>query len=347
MSQFTSSSKSVKEEANESIKRSLEKCHGLTNASLDYGSHTLNSLLEQEEKLNDTEKIMEDNSVIIAESLRRMRGMTWAGMIYNAVSAISTTSSSSKNPAVDATTSVSFSHSQANRANDHAQDSEDHNLFEVRPERPPLSEEDKMLEELARSVSSLHSVSVTIGEALESNTKQIDRLDLNAEKLHDETLYASLRASRLTASKASSSLIKPIALYQFVTDDGLLASVGERLVITKNATRSCIFGCYVKNQMIIGLRSETTLKYVGCTIWGTIAVSGEYFGSQEECFVDLNGRRSGILLMSRNFGGGGWLKKEGIGFNEAGDTILGLTTSSVMDKDGIILFTAIKCGEIV
>ncbi|RYH21415.1 hypothetical protein EON65_20745 [archaeon] len=350
MSEFTSSSnKSVKEEASESIKKSLEKCQVLTHSSLDLGNHTLNGLMEQEGKMNDVEKIMDDNSVIIAESLRRLRGMTWTGMIYNAVASLSQpiiTTGSTKNPSADPP-SASNPNPPSNAQNDYGRSSTDPPLFEVRPERPPLSEEDKMLEELARSVSSLHTVSVTIGEALESSTKQIDRLDLNADKLHDETLYASLRASRLTASKASSSLIKPIALFQFITDDGLLASIGDKLVVTKDATRSCIFGCYVKNQIIIGMRSETTLKYLGCTIWGTIAISGEYFGSQEECFVDLNGRRSGLLLMSRNFGAGGWLKKEGVGMNEAGDVVLGLTTTSVMDKEGMIFFTAIKCGEIV
>lgn len=151
----------------------------------------------------------------------------------------------------------------------------------------------------------------------------------------------------MMSSKASSSQITPCGVYQFVLPDAsaLLSVREDRLVLTPSADRSCLFSCFLKNGVLVGLRAESTLKYVGCTMWGGVAVSGDYLGAQEELFVALTGQPSGLLFLARNFGGGGWLRADGAGSTPEGALVLGATTSSAADKTNMLLLQAVRCGD--
>eukprot|EP01039_Chlorochromonas_danica_P001429 gene1429-1554_t len=344
---------SRKEKSNESSLKMLEECRKFTAESMQYGNHTLSHLGEQEEKLNAVEDILEDNQNIITESIKRLRRMTWTGYFYDTLSTITTapgtttttTTNSEKQQQPSSVKAITLLASTKDvKPSNHNVNKLD--LISTAPNKTTQSEEERALEELSRSVSDLHQMTITIGQALDASGNQISRIENQTEKLTDETLHASLRASKIMFTKGSTNHVEEAGRFQFVLPDGsgMLGVLEDKLVLTPIAGRNCIFSCLMRNGLIIGLRSESSYKFVGCTIWGSIAVSGEYFGSQEELYVDINGNLGGMLFLARNLGAGGWLRADSVDRGPNGEMILGITTTHSNDKANMLTFQSVRCG---
>jgi hypothetical protein len=187
-------------------------------------------------------------------------------------------------------------------------------------------------------LQTLKSIGVNLGEQLDAQNQQLDRIEKSTDKVNDRTLAVTLRTTRLT-QRTSSDKGQYIGTFQFISTNptllGMLAVQGETLFLSTTADVSTLFDCFLRYGTIVGMRSKYSARYVGCTIWGTVAVSGGYFGSQEECYFDFMAEESGLLCLARNWGAGGWLKA----------SPLTATTKSVQDKEDIIRFRSIKCSR--
>ena len=70
-----------------------------------------------------------------------------------------------------------------------------------------------------------------------------------------------------------------------IRDNDLLTFVDD-----KNCVFS-FFHCYSRGNNIFGIQNHKTGKFIGSTIFGNIAVSGNYLGKQEEIYIEYLARR--------------------------------------------------------
>jgi hypothetical protein len=361
-SQTNQSSTGAVQELQRRIHRHLEEAQRNAHNALKVGDATIQELQQQSETLQSTEELLEENEELVKQSLRVLRGMTWSGSLYNVYSDISSIFSGPghhseielhQEKTCEERLPTPLYRSQklpSQNAQQLWQPTSSSSSSQALEPTTVGSDEDVILTELAGAIDSLKSMGIIMGEQLQQQNSQIDRIDTKADLVHDKTLAVSIKASKLGRSSQPNAGVY-IGTYQFLATSNLfmLAAKGDNLVLTTSADLTTLFKCYVRQNTIISLQNEVTGKYVGCTMWGTVAVSGEYFGSHEECYIDLDGKESGLMFVARNWGSGGWLKLgEPIPDDFATPVvehhiIVSTTTSNMEDRTDMIAFRAIKC----
>jgi archaellum component FlaC len=337
MSSFTT----IEDKKSESQKRINQHLHEARKAaygSMNYATATVEELDNQKEVLDSIEDNLQNQEYLVDQSLRKIRGMTWAGTFYNTYTDIVSTivpSTSAENSTV---------RDQDNKMNPSDEPYEQKVVSTSTTQATSeLSEEDKMLNEISVAANSLKHLSVTMGKQLKESNEQIEKIEKKTEDVHDKTLNVTIKASQLTQKQSKKDHY--IGTYQFmhISNCLLLSANGESLELTNNADLSTLFRVILRQETIIGLQNEATGKFVGITMFGSIAVSGNYLGSQEELFLEYNGNDSGVLFLAKNWGAGGWLKMPEVTEENKNQPIrLTETTSSAADKNGRILLKAIK-----
>jgi hypothetical protein len=205
-----------------------------------------------------------------------------------------------------------------------------------------MSDSDKDILELERAVVQLHEIGTTMGTYLENQQHSLDRINAKAEDVNDITLAATLKSSRIM-QRYDRTEGTFLGQYQFVDiQSGKFLSVeNQYLVLTETPRRSSFYHCFLRQDTLIGIQNCKTFKFLGTTVIGNIKVSGEYWGKSEDCFVDLtSGQPTGILILSRNWGGGGWLKAAPSSAGYLSDS-----TTSITDKKDILELNAIKTSN--
>lgn len=366
MSGFAASSLSASQKSAQLERKEQTSESGLLEAkryaysSMKIGQETAESLRLQSEKLDATEQNIEDSDYLISQSVRYLRGMTWSGTLYNVCSdaaglftgptprsahlkdgksiSEATTSSSGTAPLV-----APYESKQQRQLYSPS----------TQPQQTKLDED---LLEISRALDSLKSIGINLNEHLDQQNQQLDRIDSATERLNDKTLAVTMKTTR-TVNRTAHDPGKFIGSYQFISnEDGvwLLAADGECLVLTNSADTSTVFDVFLRYDTIVALRNKRTGKFVGRTMWGGVAVAGNYFGSMEEWYYDFESKQehSGLLCLSKNWGAGGWLKRSDSSVPTASSTgergslrmVLDSTTSSVQDKAHCVSFRAIQCS---
>jgi hypothetical protein len=371
----TSSSASSKR-----IDESLDSARRLAHNAVHVGVATLQELESQSELLDTSGSLMEKNEALLSQSMKVLRGMTWSGSIYNACADLSSAFSTSASTASTALAATDNNEMPVTRYGTnfpaHIASGADLSLSQQTPPQRQQQQaaQDEALDDIARALGTLQSLSVALGGQLRDQCDQLDGLDRLAERTHDHTLAVNLKTAKLaqsSSSSTSSSNTTYLGTFQFfaVAQSALLATdpVNQQLVLTSCADVSSLFRCYARHSTVVGLQSEVSGKFVGCTMFGKVAVSGEYFGSHEECWMDLTGKDSGLLFVARNWGGGGWLSFVPSPVNTVNTVntvtadsaltttttttttttdkavVLSSTTTSIHDHTDWITFRAIRC----
>lgn len=346
---------SEKQATDEQIQQRILESKRLAASAMEHGKTTMESLEAQDEMLRTVEDTLEANEYVLQKSVRALRGMTWGGYFVNKVvdvrnSVVGDPHAMPLNPTSDHSakqpSSSSGSSSQKNLTTNKSELMD----FGTRAVKGP---EDEHLEELSSAVEVLHKMGLTLGEQLEQQNTTLERIENKTCAVTEQTLAVTLRASQLLR-KNNSTLPSFIGTYQFIDaehDRYLVVSEsdGVTLALSETPDLSSYFHCFVKEENLFGLLNEKTQKYVGCTVWGSVAVSGNYFGTHEECYLDFNGvfpakEGTGLLVIYRNWGAGGWLKlSSGVDTkNRGSEWLITETTNSILEKSGALLFKCIK-----
>ena len=338
-------------------------------SSAEYGADICWKLNEQDEVLQDASDKLESTDSILDKSIYDLRNMTWTGYVHNTIintsnfvknnvlsytdrSSSGISHSSSSGSSSSSSTSISrseYSNSRSNRivqtvfSNDNIRD----NTITISQSSKSYSKTDKDLEELSSAVETLHSMSMDIGTKLESQAAQIEHISERSAQLTDKALALTIQASKLVKNAAYVSS-KFVGIYQFVdvTTGLYLTANGTSLLLSRATNLPTRFYCYSKGNNIYGLKSEMFMKYISTSIWGNVNINSDTCGIHEECYIDFNDTTTGILMISRNWGSGGWLKRsptatnDGNSANTSFETIHE-TTSSLNDKTNMIRFAAI------
>mmetsp|Transcript_323 Transcript_323/g.282 ORF Transcript_323/g.282 Transcript_323/m.282 type:complete len:329 (-) Transcript_323:14-1000(-) len=307
--------------------RNQESINELTRNAINtvnIGRTTLETLDKQNEDISTIEDTIESNEYIIEKSMKVLRGMTWTGMIYNAFH---------KDPQHHNTI-------DNNKINVNS-DSLTRNTSQTKTKENLLNEQtnncDDDLKEILKAVNEIHDISLTMNEALSNQSQTLERISNKTDVVHDMTLAATLKTSQIIRRSTHSSCTF-IGRFQFqdINNSYFLSVLHDQLVFTSKMTLNTYFNCYIKEDNLIGIQSYKTLKFLGTTMFGAIRVSGEYMGKQEECFVRLSGSKTGIFILSKNWGNGGWLK-----YPVSINGFINEVTLSVLDKSNSIEFKAI------
>jgi hypothetical protein len=193
--------------------------------------------------------------------------------------------------------------------------------------------QDAALDAVSRNLEEMHRISITMGESLDSQQHKLDSISDRTDRTNDATIEVLLKSSQLIERNSS---IKPIYLGEYCFElhtGGFLSVQDEQLVIAPPiAEMSTTFRCFNKGD-IFSMLSRRTMKFLATGYFTPITVSGMKFNSAAHMFLDLSGEFNGILMLSCNWGSGGWLK-----FGEGGAFTL---TSGLKDKDNRVLLRAI------
>ena len=202
---------------------------------------------------------------------------------------------------------------------------------------PKRKEQDQALDVVSRNLAELHHISVTMGESLDQQNQKLDTIAAKTDKVNDDTLQVLLKSSQLIDRHSS---VVPLYLGEYCFElhtGGYLAVQDELLVISPPvADLSTTFRCFSKGENIFGMLSSRTMKYLATGYFTPISVSGVQFNRAAQMHIDLSGEYNGMLMLSCNWGSGGWLKFSGTGSHDF------KLTTSLKDKDNRVLLRAIR-----
>lgn len=101
---------------------------------------------------------------------------------------------------------------------------------------------------------------------------------------------APLPSSSLSSTSSSFPLSNTPPTSLSLNSSTTTAGVDDVLVLKSVPDRATFFNCFASSdgvRNIFGIQNEKTLKFVGCTMWGTVRCAASYFGTQEVRLIAL------------------------------------------------------------
>jgi hypothetical protein len=253
----------------------------------------MKSLASQEETLNTIEDTLEAQENILTKSMRTLRSMEWLGSISNKLDFNTGTKPNNQNQIIQSVKSNALG--TETDSNDGVGNTSSDSIGL-----------DQDLELIAQAIEQLHEIGTTMNLYLIANQGKMKDINHKTSKINDMTLATILKSSRILGSYVKDHACT-LGYFQFVeVSSGKFLSVENYyLTLSDVSSNSTHFECEIKKTNLIGIKNSRTLKYIGTTLLGNIKVSGDYWGQLEECFIDLSGEPTGILVLARNWGSGG------------------------------------------
>lgn len=335
----------------------LEDSLKIINNSCSIGTDILIELDDQQNKLESTNDILESDEYLLNKALKTIRNMTWSGMIWNLIN--SEPIETSKNIDLEKT------------------NVETDNKKKISGDKIKINcqtnktKQDEYLEQISLKLEELHKISLNIGFDLENQNNLIEQTDTNTKTITNKMLKVDLETKKITNSYKKLNY-KLVGKFNFVDiDSGLALSTNELglLMLTNKIDSSTIFQCYSTSNNIYSIQNYKTQKYLKTDFFGNIGCTGNYIGTYEQCFLNLEldelsdsnsksksksksksniniYKPTGILILSKNNYHGGWLKKPKL-FNLESETnddlfIMNTTTSNTTNTSNMIIFQPIK-----
>jgi hypothetical protein len=308
----------------------------------------LSRLYITEKQLTSLDNV-ESTEYLLQQSMRSLRGMTWGGFFYNLVSdegklkpastTVDTrhdcgTSESSHSPSVKADASVHmYSNGDGAGVNE--------NVFSPGYKQSSTAskkeKQDQHVEQLSKSLSNLHNVSVSIGESLAEHDEIANSLTDKTNETNDYALTVTLRAAQLTQRTTGSQAVL-VGEYKFKTmHNNYLSVFDESITLTPQFNWSTVFRVYSKENHLYALQNVKTRRFLGLNFFGGVVATSTGFGKNQEMFIDLTGK-TGIMFLASNWGNGGWLKPDKNG-------LLRAVSKSLVDRDDRLLLIPIELTD--
>ncbi len=198
-----------------------------------------------------------------------------------------------------------------------------------------ISQQDKDLEIISNGLEQLHQISTTMQSHLISNQETMERINDKTEQVNGMTLASIIKSAKIFGSYGKNQSIQ-LGCFQFVdvVTGQFLAVENDYLILVGKSGLSTQFACETTQSKLIGISNMLTLKYIGTTLLGSVTVTGEYWGRMEDCFIDLSGLPTGILVVGKNWGSGAWIK--------TGTNYLTDSTTGIHDKKSMLVVKACK-----
>ncbi|GLE00008.1 hypothetical protein PINS_up008735 [Pythium insidiosum] len=303
--------------------------------------------------LRRTEREVEDAQHAVDMSKRVLRGMTWSGWLYNAVTSA---------PLLDkATTATQGSDANANRrsaapiamgficpeckvvfqtadelATHYGVAHDDHHQQQQRRDR-----HDAFLRELEPQLAELKEASRALGHALDTQNHQLDRIDTRIDTLNDGMKRVSVQAKKMAGQKLRVVFRFRCAFQEIETRKFLRDVDGEAVLGADVLSEGCTFRAYTlgEDTEIWGFQSERTSFFMGVNRLGYLKIRGADLQSYEQFFIDQGKATTVLFCVASYFGLGGWVVRKD-------DTKLSIVRGSVENKPSAAQFKLLNLDQI-
>lgn len=316
-------------ETEQVLEGALLQTRKIAHETIAIGAATLEELKGHEEVLDSTEETLDMTEFVARQATRVIRGMTWGGMLYN----IFTSDPVLQNKPLSKKEKNLIVSNNANKKVD---------FF------------DNDLDDISKALDQMRSIGEAMGTSLEQQKQTIARIDRKSNIVHNSLMLLTIRAGQLMRGGSKPwvelgvmEMIDLKSCRYFAVDDTTADNTG--LVLTHRHDTSSQWRVYTtgtlpsrQNYDVIALRNVKTLRFIRITLTGNVAVAGEVPEYPEELFFDIEGvKPTGMLLMRRNWGNGGWLKCPYTNSDPnrgLDDSILNITSTSIHDHENTLLF---------
>uniref|UniRef100_K3WBG5 t-SNARE coiled-coil homology domain-containing protein n=1 Tax=Globisporangium ultimum (strain ATCC 200006 / CBS 805.95 / DAOM BR144) TaxID=431595 RepID=K3WBG5_GLOUD len=303
--------------------------------SLQIARETAHTLSMQSEQLDRSKRAAEDTQYAVDLSKRVLRGMTWSGWLYNAMSSVPQQVADRYKPAnaeeiamgfICPECKVKFNSPEqlgAHYANAHdlsatSQDDRRGNPqpLDQRPHEPSIANQQQQqdlhedfLRALEPQLAELKEMSLALGNALDSQNSQLERLDEKIDTAHDGMKKVSIQAKKLAGAKLAVNYRFRCAFQEIESRKFLRDVDGEALLSADIVTDGCTFRAYTLGDgtEIWGFQSEKSSLFFGVNRYGNLKVKGVDLKSYEQFAIDHTKATTAILCVSSFFGLGGWI----------------------------------------
>ncbi|TYZ65033.1 hypothetical protein PybrP1_003006 [[Pythium] brassicae (nom. inval.)] len=296
----------------------------------------------QSEQLERSERVVEQAQQNVDLSKRALRGMTWSGWLYNAVS-------SAPQPSGDrgagqeiamgficpecrvkfASPEQLGSHytgaheaapgareGRRSSATSDARDRLGQSSARAAAAAQQRSESDgdiheQFLRAVEPQLAELKEVALAMGSALDAQKAQLDRLDHKTDTVNDGLKHVVVQAKRLAGATLGAHYrfrcaFQEVESGRFLRDVDGDARLGADIVVD-----GCTFRAYTLGDgtELWGFQSDKSSLFVGVNRFGALKVRGEDFRSYEHFAIDPTRATTAILCVSSFFGLGGWVAR--------------------------------------
>lgn len=341
----------------------LENSLKSINNSCSIGSNILIELNNQSNKLESTNDILESDEYILNKALKTIRNMTWSGMIWNMIYS-EPVETSKKNICLETknnnglNTNTNIDNIDRSKSDfNYDKNNFLQNKINIQSNK---TKQDEYLEKISSRLEELHGLSVKIGLEIESQNNLIEQIDTNTEIITNKMLKVDLETKKLT-NKHTKPNYKIIGKFNFIDlESGLALGTNDNgaIKLTNKIDSSTIFICYSTSNNIFCIQNYKTQKYLKTDFFGNIGFNGNYPGTYEQCFLNLDTsdksnyttyNPTGIIILSKNNYHGGWLKKpkSNSGSEINNDLYITNTTPNTTNIFDMIIFQPIKLDQII
>ncbi|KAL0587570.1 hypothetical protein ABG067_002866 [Albugo candida] len=193
------------------------------------------------------------------------------------------------------------------------------------------------LSALAPSLEELKHASLAMGYALDTQNKQLDRIDDKVDRTNDDMRIVALQSKRLLGSKTDHPIYSFRCALQELSTKAFLQDVGgEPLLSADVISDGCTFRAFsVDSEINVwGFQSELSGAFLGVNRFGYLKVKALELKSYEQFIMNLDQSTTTLFCTASYMWTGGWIfrkqDKDGIGKL---DNRLGITRGIPVNKN--------------
>ncbi|OQS00578.1 hypothetical protein THRCLA_05919 [Thraustotheca clavata] len=170
-------------------------------------------------------------------------------------------------------------------------------------------EQSQYLAALGPQLLELKNASRAIGNHLDQQLAQLDRITSKSEKTKDDMRLVTAKATKLTSSLMTITPQFRFAFQELSTQKFISNVNGVPMVCKDAASEDCIFRAFTvaDSTEMWGFLSEASGLYFGVNAFGSLKIQGAALKSYEHFAIDATREATTLFNFASSLGSGGWV----------------------------------------
>lgn len=172
---------------------------------------------------------------------------------------------------------------------------------------------------LASNLAELNIMADSLHESLENQNRVTEKLEDESNMIDEQTKRVTRRADRLVQYKnwipPKKKFEKWISIKHIESGRYLSISKTSVVVVDSFQPETCVFGVWMRQNGLIGLKNKFSNRFLGQTMLGSLSCSSSSFGQREEWQTDENWEETKLLVASAGWGQGGYIARKDSGIS--------------------------------
>nr|CCA17609.1 conserved hypothetical protein [Albugo laibachii Nc14] len=168
------------------------------------------------------------------------------------------------------------------------------------------------LSALEPSLKELKQASLAMGYALDTQNKQLDRIDDKVDRANDEMRIVALQSKRLLGPKSGHPMYSfRCALQEFSTKSFMKDVRGEPLLSANVISEGCTYRAFSVDteNNVWGFQSELSGAFLGVNRFGYLKIKAPELKSYEQFIVNLDQPTTTLFCTASYMWTGGWISR--------------------------------------